>query len=348
MIRRRIARALAWGAGTLVALVVAFIAWVELRWDRPYDVPYPTLTARTDSATIARGRYLAYGPAHCASCHVSPTDRARFRAGEETPLAGGGRFALPVGTWYPANLTPDPATGIGRWSDAQLARALRRSIGHDGRPLVAMSFTRLADEDIVAVMSFLRAQQPVRNVVPPRRIGFVGRALFATIGKPALVPPAPHLAPRGDDVARGAYVANEIAGCDDCHTARSLTTGKSIGPAYAGGTKFPEKDAAGRPIVSPNLTGAGPGPIAAWSEAQFVERFRAGRLLPKSPMHWESFGRMSDADLRAVYRYLRTLPARGSESVNLAPRPGTLDAERSPPMPRARSREIASPSPTPS
>jgi mono/diheme cytochrome c family protein len=307
MPRPRLVRALRWSAAALATLVVGFVAFVELRWDRPYAVPYPALRARTDSGTIARGRYLAYGPAHCASCHVAPADRERFRAGVETPLAGGSAFRLPVGTWYPANLTPDSATGIGAWTDAEVARALRHGVGRDGRLLIAMNFRRLADEDIVAVLSFLRAQRPVRNAVPTRDVGFVGRALFATIGKAPEPVVAPAEAPRGVDATRGAYVANEVAGCDDCHTARSLTTGKFTGAAYAGGTKFPETDAAGNPIVSPNITGAGPGPVAAWSEAQFVARFRQGRRVKGSPMHWESLGRMTDDDLRAVYRYLRTL-----------------------------------------
>src|SRR5688500_13872818 len=146
------------GGLLLGAALRALLLAIELRWDRTFDVPQPTLRASADSTAIVRGRYLAYGPAHCASCHVSPADRPAPLARGEPPRAGGMPFALPVGTWYVPDLTPDSATGIGRLTDGQFARVLRHNVRADGRSLLpAMEFQNLADEDVVALLSFLRA-----------------------------------------------------------------------------------------------------------------------------------------------------------------------------------------------
>ena len=97
-----------------------------------------------------------------------------------------------------------------------------------------------------------------------------------------------------------------VAECADCHTQRSMVDGSFTGPPLAGGGKMAEAN--GMVLVPPNLT---PDPktgwLASWTEEQFVTRFRQGKLIPESPMPWTAFARMSDDDLRAVYRYLRSL-----------------------------------------
>ncbi len=308
------ARALRWTAALAAVATLALGGAVAARWDRAVRAPTPALRARTDSATVARGRYLAYGPAHCSTCHVSEAAVPRLARGEEPPLAGGRPVRLPAGTWYAANLTPDSATGIGRRTDGELARALRHNVRADGRALLPiMEYQRMADDDVVAVLSFLRAQPPVRNPVPGRDVNVVGRTVFALLGKSAVPPStAPAAAPGGATAARGAYVANEVANCDACHTERDLVTGRYVGAPYGGGTVMPDDADRSREFVTPNLTPhPRAGHIARWTEAQFVGRMRAGRAHPGSPMHWEAFARMSDDDLRAVYRYLRTLPPAG-------------------------------------
>src|SRR5512142_1661379 len=104
-------------AAALVLLVGVMVVVVLLRWDRTFDTSLPDIRASTDSAVIARGRYLVYGPAHCAYCHDTAETVAALDRGEQPPLAGGFVFHLPVGTFRAPNLTPDSATGIGRLSD---------------------------------------------------------------------------------------------------------------------------------------------------------------------------------------------------------------------------------------
>jgi hypothetical protein len=109
--------------------------------------------------------------------------------------------------------------------------------------------------------------------------------------------------------AYGSYVANTLAGCSACHTARNLRTGTYLSPFFSGGLAFKSREHPGQVYVSPNLTpDPATGHITQWTEDAFVQRFRAGLLIPDSPMPWAGFARMTDTDLRALYRFLRSLP----------------------------------------
>jgi len=308
---RTIVKVALWVVGIAAVLVLALLVTALVRWDRTFDVPYPAIRATTDSAVIARGRYLAYGPAHCAACHVAPEDTAALRAGGEPPLSGGHAFVIPPGTFYVPNLTPDSATGIGRRSDAELARVLRHSVRADGRVVVPfMTAQTASDEDLRALLSFLRSQPPVRHEVPPHHPTLLGKVVLAfvmTPHGPQGTPPA--TTPREVSVERGAYLANGLAACVGCHTARSFVTGAYIGPLFAGGTPEPLESDPTRELAPPNLTpDSATGRIARWTEDAFVARFRIPRVIPESIMPWEFFARMSDEDLRSIYRYLRSLP----------------------------------------
>ena len=119
--------------GVMVLCVsTAFVA-TEVRWTRTFDAPYPAITATADPATVARGRYLVFGPAACAYCHVPREDWGALDAGAMPPLSGNHLFRLPFGEFYSPNLTPDAETGIGRRSDGALARVLRFGVRADGR-----------------------------------------------------------------------------------------------------------------------------------------------------------------------------------------------------------------------
>ena len=304
-------RILRWVGGGLVVIVAGFVCTVLLRWKRTFDEPLPDIHASRDSAVIATGRYLAYGPAHCAYCHTTAETAPALDKGEQPPLSGGFVFAIPPGTFRTPNLTPDSATGIGAMSDGQVARMLRYGVRRDGRAaLPFMNYHLLSDADIRALISFLRSQPAVSHRVPPHDLNFIGKAVMAFVIKPigpSVTPPA-ESPPAGISVERGAYLVTAVAECADCHTQRSLMDGHFTGPRLAGGSPF---DVDGKPdleLVPPNLTPEPKtGRIAAWSEDQFVARFRQGRLIPGTPMPWNAFARMTDDDLRSIYRYLRTV-----------------------------------------
>ncbi|HMI93271.1 MAG TPA: hypothetical protein VK509_17995 [Polyangiales bacterium] len=159
------------------------------------------------------------------------------------------------------------------------------------------------------MISYLRSLAPVRNAVAPLEPNLLGRLLQAFVLEPAGPAKPPPRSVRAEPTAEyGRYLAHDVANCVGCHTRRDRRTGAFTGPAFAGGMAFESHSVPGRRFVSPNLTPErATGRIVDWSEAAFVQRFRAAQATP-SPMPWSSFSRMSGDDLRALYRYLRSLP----------------------------------------
>jgi mono/diheme cytochrome c family protein len=301
---------IALGAVTIIAVAGGGSA-VNLRWKRTFESEYPALHASSDPSVIERGKYLAYGPAHCAYCHTPETDHAALDAGQQVPLRGGMQFDLPFGKVYSRNLTPDPETGIGSRTDGELARILRHGVRADGRAAIPfMEFHDMSDEDLVAVISFLRSQPAVKNEVPDHAFNFMGKGIMAFLIEPvgpAKAPPAksPAVAPT---VERGEYLANNIAACVSCHTNRSMKDGSYIGPQFAGGQVQMLSSDPNTVLVTPNLTpDPKTGHITNWTEDEFVARFRQGVKIKGSHMPWGAFARMHEDDVRALYRYLRNL-----------------------------------------
>ena len=297
------------GAAIILILAIVLVT-IGLRWDRHFKAPYPRLATSTDAAVIARGRYLAYGPAHCAECHTPPSEVPGLRAGGSPPLSGSRVFDIPPGTFHVPNLTPDSATGIGRLSDSALARMLRYGVRPDGRAAIPfMEFHEMSDADIVAVLSFLRSQPAVRNPVPDHELNLMGKAVMAFVIKPvgpSATPPA-ESPPPGATIERGAYLITAVANCAGCHTQRNMMTGAYTGPRLAGGSEMETEGQKPLKVTPPNITGDSGGRAALWTEDEFLARFRAGERIPGSPMPWLAFSRMSDDDVRAIYRYLKTV-----------------------------------------
>jgi mono/diheme cytochrome c family protein len=299
--------------GLGVILVVAFAAiafYVASRQNLKFDdTPAPRLAFASDSATLARGRYIVRVAAPCAACHGDPTKYQAYLSGEEVPLSGGHKFPIPPGNFYVRNITPDPETGIGSFADSTVARALRYGVGHDGRALLPfMEMQGLSDEDLAAVVAYLKHQAPVRNPVPDHEYNLLGKVVKAT----ALANPVgPHatpltVSPRGATVENGRYLVESVSLCGSCHTQRDMNTGAFIGQPYAGTTGFEDEMDASRIWSPPNITSGGR--LANLTEDQFIARFRAGRAIPGSPMPWQAFQKLDDDDLRAIYRFLMTVP----------------------------------------
>jgi mono/diheme cytochrome c family protein len=310
---KKFLKVLKWTGIVLGVLIIALVAFVQLTWNKKLTAPYPQIVASTDSAVIARGRYLAYGPAHCASCHMPVENFMEIEKGAQLPLIGGWGLEISgFGTFTAPNLTPDIETGIGNRTDEELARSLRHSVGYDGRFLMPfMPFQEMSDEDLTAVLSFLRSQDPVKHEVTPSRYGFMGKAIIA-LG--LIKPEGPKSTPPqsvaiDSTIEYGKYLANSVGNCRFCHTEFDMNTGKQTGPDFAGGGLFPPDNlSGGYAFISPNITpDASTGVFADWSEEAFVARFRAGRVHQGSPMPWGSFSRMNEVDLKALYRYLHSL-----------------------------------------
>jgi mono/diheme cytochrome c family protein len=305
-------RILRWTGLTLLGLALAAVAaviLVQARWTRRFEAPYPAIAGSADPGMVSRGEYLVYGAAACAYCHVPREEWGRLDRGERLPLTGHHLFRLPFGDIYSANLTPHADTGIGRRSDADLARILRYGVRADGRAAFPLMEFQLSDDDLTAVVSYLRAQRPISHAVPEHQLSLVGKTLMAFAIKPAVpLRPAPKRSPSGPTVERGAYLANSVSSCAACHTNRG-PDGALTGAPFGGGQRMDVAADPTKVFVSPNLTPDPRSPVGAWTEETFLRRFRAGEVFPGSPMPWGAFARFTDDDLRAIYRYLRSLPA---------------------------------------
>ena len=291
---KRILKLFAILLGALLALILASVAAIYAvsgsRMNRIYDVPAAAIAIPDGAEAIAYGEHVAAIRA-CNGCHGPDLGGAPLI---EEPM---------LGTIYTANLTAGDGGVLDHYSDAQLARAIRQGIGHDGKPLLVMpaqEFRVLSDEDLGALIAYLRAQPGVDRRLPQNRVGPMGRLLYLT-GQLPLLPaelidhdaPPPLPPPRAVTAEYGAYLA---VVCQGCH-----------GPDYAGG-RVPGSGPDAVPAA--NLTPGGE--LAAWNEADFISAIRtgitpSGRRLDEA-MPWQQFANMSDEELRAVWLYLRNLP----------------------------------------
>lgn len=300
-----IRKILKWTGLIILGMIVTIACVTGLRQNLKYDAPYPEIMASADTAVIARGKHLVISAAHCINCHSTQNADSLLSLGQEPVLTGGVKFDLPVGDIFSRNITPDKETGIGRYSDAEIARALRYGVHPNGTVVFDfMPFHNTSDEDLTSIISYLRAQKPVKNKVPDNRLNVVGNMVKAFMVKP--------VGPEGEVPAKvnpdtsaeyGRYLALSVAECNGCHTKRDMT-GKFVGEPFAGGGAFNEN---GKILIPPNLTTDSSSRIYGWSQQDFIKRFRIGKVIPYSVMPWNSFKRMSDDELKAIYSFLKTV-----------------------------------------
>jgi mono/diheme cytochrome c family protein len=204
------------------------------------------------------------------------------------------------------NITPDPETGAGTWSDDALARAIREGIGHDGRALFPVmpyeNYRHMPDEDLASVIVYLRSLPPVRNAMPKTEIIFPVKYLMRSTPQPVPEPvPAPDVS---DPVKRGAFLMT-IASCRDCHT--PMDKGAPIpNMDLAGGQIF--EGPWGR-VATPNLT-PDPSGIPYYDELLFLQTMRTGYVKARplnQMMPWHIYRGMTDEDLKAIFAYLKTV-----------------------------------------
>ncbi len=258
---------------------------------RRYAVPEEKLVVASDSATLERGRHLATAIAKCTECH-----------GEDL---GGQRMEMgPVGSFPAANLTSGKGGfgGLAK-SDLDWVGAVRHGVAPDGRSLVFMPsqmFAPLTAEDLSAIIAYVKSAPPVDRELGPLKLGPIGRLLVVTqterwIPAAGINHSAPFREPvaESDGIAYGRYLT-EVGGCTYCH-GDDLKGGLKEGPP-------------GTPVTA-DLTQAGR--LGRWTETDFRNALRTG-LRPDGStidpfMPWRAAGGMTDAEIRAVWEYLRTL-----------------------------------------
>jgi mono/diheme cytochrome c family protein len=288
-------------AGLLIAAVFVLAACQPVRAPAtaPAEAPAASATeaASVESATPATatgdpiaGSYL-FSVAMGCGCHFN-----RDLGGP----AGGNKFEGPFGVVHSANLTADPETGLGTWSDQQIADAIRFGKRNDGTNLAPMMprFATLADKDVMDLVAFVRTFEPIANAVPAPEL---------TVFVPDYVPPTPPPAEAPTEpAARGGYLASLVR-CGQCHTPTN-EDGSPNRTLFLAGAPF-------RDTVAPNLTPDEATGLGAWSEQEIADFLRTGIYADGIESHPGMKGvvdrglkNLTEEDALAIAAFLKSLP----------------------------------------
>jgi mono/diheme cytochrome c family protein len=289
-------RVLKWigiGLGGLLGLLVVAVAVMAFlggrKLNREYAVQPEVVVVEADTAVLERGQYLA--ATGCMGCHGENLGGTPFL---DDPALG----SLPA-----PNLTRGQGGAAAVYSDADFVRAIRHGIDSEGKPLIVMpsaAFWHYSDADLGAIIAYLQSVPPVDNNLGDKALGLMGRALVgAGVLDVLAVEKIDHTAPRPAapvqqvDATYGEYLVN-TSDCRSCH-----------GPALIG-DRSAEPGAPAAPSLTPD------GNLANWSADDFIVTFRTGRTpddrtLNPAFMPWQHYGRMTDADLTALFLYLQSL-----------------------------------------
>lgn len=253
---------------------------------------------------VERGEYLTRA-ADCAVCHT---------AKDGAPFAGGRAFVLPFGTIYSTNITPDNDTGIGHYSDTNFLDAMHKGIGRGNVKLYpAMpyaSYTYMSDADALAIKAYLFTLKPVHAPAPQNTLSFPfnQRGLMSLWS--AFFNPNRRYEPNVDQSPqwnRGAYLAEAMAHCGECHTPRN--------PAFALNNRQKFAGAVQAGWRAYNITPDRASGVGAWSDEDLAHYLSVGhadgRGTAAGPMGEavdESLRYLKPADIAAIVTYLRTVP----------------------------------------
>lgn len=281
---------------------------------------------------IERGMYLANNVAMCIECH-SERDFTTFTGPviSGTEGKGGELFGKEMGfpgDFYAPNITP---TGIGNWTDGELFRTITTGVSKDGHALFPImpypNFGQLDKEDIYSIIAYIRTLKPIENTVPKSEAAFPVSILLNTMPKEASFSTIPA---QEEMIAYGKYIFT-AANCTDCHT--PMDKGERIADKFiAGGMEFNLPD--GTVLRSSNITPDKVTGIGAWTEQQFIARFKLysdSTYVPykvgpgefKTIMPWSAYTKMDERDLKALFAYLQTVPAVDNKIVKFEEREKT-------------------------
>jgi len=268
----------------------------------------PDATAATQ-ADIQRGEYLAR-VGDCVACHTT--------RGSE-PFAGGLEMATPFGKLITPNITPDPESGIGKWTADDFWFALHFGRGKNGELLYPAfpypNYTRVTRADSDAIYAYLRTVKPVRKRSQPHEMGFPYNQRNLLLGWRALYfEPAEYTPYAGESAEwnRGAYLVQGLGHCDACHTGRNILGATRKGDAFAGGV-MPVQE-----WYAPSLTSNREGGLGQWDIDDIVALLRTGVSKraavygPMSQVVHDSLQYLTEADARAMAVYLKSLVPKGA------------------------------------
>ena len=298
----------------VVGLAAIGVSWLALR--KPAQQPATAQTIEATPERLARGKYLAHHVSICFDCHSERTTAkygVPFKPGRE----GVGGFVWSQQIDFPgvlaaSNLTPDPETGLGKWSDGEIIRAIREGVDREGKALFPIMpyghFRHMSDDDVQSIVAYLRTLAPQRYAKPVKALNMPLPFIEKFSPQPVTTP-----VPPPSPAERGKYLVT-IGACAECHTPKDKGT-PLPGQDFAGGWEMKAPDFR---VITANIT---PHPSTFMGRAtkeEFIGRFRAFAgfnidTAPAAPkgkntlMPWIAYSGMTDEDLGAIYDYLKTL-----------------------------------------
>ncbi len=295
----------------LTIVVVGLIGYIYINSS---DIPkYKTLhinyTVKSDSRSVARGKKLVL--MLCANCHINH---------ETGKLTGVKMLDAPAefGDIYSQNITDDKNYGIGKWTDGELLYLLRTGIKNNGQyaPPYMVKLPTMADEDINAIISFLRSDDPLVIADPtpdiPTNPSFLTKLLCRVAWKPFPLPEKRIILPDSTNtIALGKYLAANLD-CFSCHSADFKTNNflqPELSAGYFGGGNKP-LDREGRVKPTPNLTLDKETGIGNWSKEQFIRAVRFGIKDGENALTYPMtpYNQLTETEINAIYQYLKTIP----------------------------------------
>ncbi|WP_224243414.1 c-type cytochrome [Hyalangium gracile] len=314
------------GFGALVGLIilggVGFYAYVTYQANKTYDIPLPDIRRDTSPEALARGEVIFMSL--CVECHAP--------AGE-IHAVGAPVTVLPpeLGYLHSANLTSDPVGGMGNVKDEEIARMIIHGVNHEGKLRPMVRFWTMADEDIAAVIGFMRQDRPEfapePKKAPPSETTFLGNIVQVfvlgvhTEKRPPVKAPA-----KAPTVEYGKYLSEAMFDCVACHTqgleVNEVKAAKDT--AFTGGFEFDQKQSGTEGVIySTNLTPHETQGLGKWTLEQFKVAMREGiapdNQVLRTPM--PRFRRLDDVQLEAMFKFLKSLPARESPKFAREPLP---------------------------
>jgi mono/diheme cytochrome c family protein len=304
------------GSALLIVILVISGLLIYVKTALPNVGPAPAITIEYTPERIERGRYLANSVTVCMDCH-STRDWNKFAGPvtEGTLGKGGERFDQKVGfpgVYYSKNITP---AGISRYTDGELFRLITTGVTKENRAMFPVMpyghYGQMDPEDIKSIIAYIRSLAPIQNPVQESVSDFPMNFIINTIPAKANPQKKP---PESDTLAYGKYLTN-ASSCIECHT--NVSKGRIIPElAFSGGREFMMRD--GSIVRSANITPDRETGIGSWTEEMFMTRFKvfadssykpqdvaAGQF--NSIMPWNMYSKMNKEDLKAIYRYIKTV-----------------------------------------
>jgi mono/diheme cytochrome c family protein len=301
----------------VVALAAIGVSYLTLR--KPAQRAAEAMQVQATPERVARGKYLVNHVGACFDCHSERTSAYGLPVKPGSEGARGfiwnERIGFP-GVLAASNITPDAETGLGKWTDGEIIRAMREGVDREGKalfPIMPYQHLRnMSDEDAQAIVAYLRTIKPIKYERPQKALNvplnFVEKFIPQPLSGP--VPPVD----RNDRLAYGKYLT-QISSCVECHTAKDERGESLPGMEFAGGFVMHTPDFT---VVSANITPHPDTWMAKATKEEFIGRFRAfsgytAATAPPAPkgrntlMPWIAYSGMTDEDLGAIYDYLKTV-----------------------------------------